>query len=244
MDIANGESGEKALAWIMCIVESGGDRSKCYSLADKFMVKEGTIVAILILLSLSGVQACGLLYRNSIIKGWKELFQRLTSREHHEFVSLDALTNPTATNTPEPFKDLKSPPIASPLTTLPRYDAMRIGSPHPIPLEHLEGTDFKDPNKIASAYIATKELRSPSSGFTSPVGSISQRERDTADFLRGGEERSYRSPSLSFSTPRAPGASRSSDVSRADWDIRTPAARGGLGLHPPIEDDAYMDERI
>ena len=53
LSVTNGESGEETLEWIMCIIKSGGDRSKCYSLADHFMVKESTIIAILILLSVS-----------------------------------------------------------------------------------------------------------------------------------------------------------------------------------------------
>ena len=168
----------------------------------------------------------------------------MSRRNHHEFVSLDALTNATASNTPEPFKSLKSPSIASPSASFPQYDALRIGSPRPIPLEHLSHLDFKDPNRITSTLITSKEMNSPSSSYASPVGSISKRERDTAEFLRHSEERNYRSPSMSFSTPRAPATTRFSDVSRTDVDIRTPAARGGLGLHPPIEDDDYIDERF
>lgn len=52
-DITNGKSGEKTLEWIMCIIESEGDRGKCYPLANDFTVKESTVVAILILLSVS-----------------------------------------------------------------------------------------------------------------------------------------------------------------------------------------------
>ena len=186
---------------------------------------------------LSGFTTCGLLYRNSFLKGWKELFCRMDPRRNHEFISLDALTIPSATVTPEPFKSLRSQSIVSPLTPLPRYDTLRIGSPHPIPLEHLHGTDFKDPNKVASTFITAKEIDSSPSSYASPVGSISRRERDTGDSFRNSDERSYLSPSMSFSTPRAPGVSRVSDVSRYDVDVvRTPAARGGLGLHPPIED--------
>lgn len=192
----------------------------------------------------SGFSTCGLLYRNSFARGWKDLFCGMNPRRNHEFVSLDALTNPSSNVTPEPFKSFKSPNTVAPSTPLPRYDNLRIGSPHPIPLEHLHGTDFKDPNKIASTFVTAKEVNSPTSSYASPVGSISRRERDTADFFRSSEERSYRSPSMSFSTPRAPGASRMSDVSRYDVDIRTPAARGGLGLHPPIEDDGDMGGRI
>ena len=53
INITDGHDGERTLEWIMCIVESGGDRSKCFSLAKGFMVQEATVVAILILLSVS-----------------------------------------------------------------------------------------------------------------------------------------------------------------------------------------------
>ncbi|KAL9062628.1 MAG: hypothetical protein Q9157_008759 [Trypethelium eluteriae] len=243
--ITNGRSGEKTLDWLMCIIESGGDRTKCYALANEFMVKEATIVAILVLLSISGLQSCGLLYRNSIAQGWKELLWRMNPHKNHEFVSLDALTNPSTAGTPEPLKDFKSTTPARAPTSPPTYEnILRIGSPHPIPAEHLQGTDFKDPNKVATTLITTQEINSPSSSYASPVGSVSRRGTDTPEFFRRSEERTYRSPSMSFSTPRTPGGGRVSDVGRGDFDLRTPAARGGLGLHPPIEDDPDVGGRI
>jgi hypothetical protein len=53
INIASGKNGAQTINWIECIVMSGGDKDACYPLAAKFMIAESTVVAILILLSVS-----------------------------------------------------------------------------------------------------------------------------------------------------------------------------------------------
>lgn len=76
--------------WLICLAESGGDKSKCYALGAKLLISESTVVAVLILLSLSGIELFVMLFRWSIITGWKQLIISKLSTKR-EFVSLDAL---------------------------------------------------------------------------------------------------------------------------------------------------------
>jgi hypothetical protein len=88
-------------------------------------------------------------------------------------------------------------------------------------------------------------LASPPSAVTSPDGDY---KRDpyrrslagTPDYLdfSSKEQRGYKSPTLSFSSPRVP----SQIAAREDWDPRSTHARGGLGFHPPIEEDEISKE--
>jgi hypothetical protein len=43
----------KAASWLQCLVESGGDNNQCTHLAQKLVVNEATIIAVLLLLSVS-----------------------------------------------------------------------------------------------------------------------------------------------------------------------------------------------
>ena len=75
-------------------------------------------------------------------------------------------------------------------------------------------------------------IRSPESAFTSPGAEFEPYRRSltgTPDYLGKEVQREYTSPKLSFSAPRAP--------SRVGWDPRSMHARGGLGLHPPVDED-------
>ena len=83
-------------------------------------------------------------------------------------------------------------------------------------------------------------IRAPDSAVTSPFGepfSPSQQSHRTsaatADYFNKETQREYRSPTLSFSSPRTP----SQTGMRPDWDLRSQYARGGLGLHPPEENE-------
>jgi hypothetical protein len=44
---------EKALSWLTCLVTSGGDKNKCTSEAQHLVVNEATVMAVLLLLSVS-----------------------------------------------------------------------------------------------------------------------------------------------------------------------------------------------
>ncbi|KAF2707760.1 hypothetical protein K504DRAFT_503985 [Pleomassaria siparia CBS 279.74] len=82
-------------------------------------------------------------------------------------------------------------------------------------------------------------LKHPGNTFTTAGAEFDPYRRSlsgTPDYLGSEVQRTYRSPSQSFSTPRAP--------SRVGWDPRSMYARGGLGLHPPVDEDKDMDVRM
>ena len=89
--------------------------------------------------------------------------------------------------------------------------------------------------------VAQSPIRAPESALTSPAPDYSPYGRSTPDYLGKEVQRQYRSPSQSFSTPRAPSA----QAMHVDWDPRATHARGGLGLHPvdDEEDEEYARYR-
>lgn len=94
--------------------------------------------------------------------------------------------------------------------------------------------------------IGNPGLKSPETAVTSPAAHEFDTYRrslsGTPDYFGKEIQREYQSPTLSFSSPRAP----SQAAMRVDWDPRATHARGGLGLHPPAaeEDQDGMANRI
>ena len=79
----------KVTPWLMCLAMHPTDRDACLALSRGWLVNEPTVVAVLILLSLAGVQVFIFLARPSVFPAWVDFFRhRFTSRQ--EFVSLDA----------------------------------------------------------------------------------------------------------------------------------------------------------
>ena len=94
----------KGLKWLECLIESQGDKNACLSLAGKLVVNEATVMAVLILLSVSppsyltysrtnryqmnGIWCLFLLGRMSMFTGWYEMI-RGKVKPNNEFVSAD-----------------------------------------------------------------------------------------------------------------------------------------------------------
>ena len=87
--------------------------------------------------------------------------------------------------------------------------------------------------------IGNPALKSPETAVTSPAPNAFDTYRrslsGTPDYFDKEAQREYRSPTLSFSSPRAP----SQAAMRVEWDPRATHARGGLGLHPPVVEDDH-----
>ncbi|KAF2674233.1 hypothetical protein BT63DRAFT_5292 [Microthyrium microscopicum] len=64
-------------------------RSKCFELGQRALVGEKTSIAVLLLLSLTGIQTGLLMIRSSLLSAWVDFFRSRFSRKR-EFVSLDA----------------------------------------------------------------------------------------------------------------------------------------------------------
>ena len=179
---------EEALPFITCLVTNPTQVDNCYELGQSLFVNQSTVVAILIMLSLAGIQVFLLLVRGSFFTAWWQLFRRRLSK-NGEFVSLDAK----------------------------QYQADN----HPYEL---------------AKYVQSPPIKAPDSAVTSPGADYDPYRRSlagTPDYFSKETAREYRSPSLSFSTPRVP----SQAAMRVDWDPRSTHARGGLGLHPPVAED-------
>ncbi|KAJ6001858.1 hypothetical protein N7499_002275 [Penicillium canescens] len=122
---------EDATPWLLCLVETRGDRVACRSEAAAIGPNEATILAVVFLLSLVGFWNFILFARPSMFAGWLDLFKRTSRR--NEFVSADAHTRfvdnkgfemlTTSVKSPDTFMRSPSPvehqdrarsPIASP----------------------------------------------------------------------------------------------------------------------------------
>ncbi|KAF2836315.1 hypothetical protein M501DRAFT_940269 [Patellaria atrata CBS 101060] len=194
MENASHDDIKSLTPWILCLVSNPENKEKCFQYAEKALVNKETIIAILIMLSLAGIQAFFLLVRGSMFTGWVQLIGEKFAHKS-EFVSLDARRFSADART---FELLNQKPRSSIL---------------------------KSP---------TSTVTSPTETYNSPIG------RSTPDYFQKEITREYRSPTLSFSSPRAPQASPNA----VDWDPRSTHARGGLGFHPVMEDDTVMENKI
>ncbi|KAJ4287398.1 hypothetical protein N0V90_012798 [Kalmusia sp. IMI 367209] len=195
---------ELAMPFLLCLMGSPTNHDKCTPLAEKLFVNKSAVIAILIMLSLAGLQCFMLLVRSSMFTGWVDLI-RCKFGSKREFVSLDAHKYAVGDHQ---FELSQVPPA---IATYPEFSTSAVTSP----TSPKEKEDF-DPYR------------------RSVTG--------TPDYFSKEATREYTTPTLSFSTPRAP----SQALTRAEWDPRATHARGGLGLHPPQrhDDDFHEDNKI
>lgn len=89
----------RAEPWVLCLVASNGDKTKCLDLGQSFLVPESTVAAVLVMLSLISIELFLLTFRLSLLTGWRDFFSRKINRKQ-EFVSLDALSPSSYTASP------------------------------------------------------------------------------------------------------------------------------------------------
>lgn len=77
--------------WVLCLILSGGDKNRCLAESEQWLVNESVVGAVLIMLSLIGIEVFCLLFRRTFLTGWKEFFIAKFSKKE-EFVSLNALS--------------------------------------------------------------------------------------------------------------------------------------------------------
>ncbi|KAI9770321.1 MAG: hypothetical protein M1840_003480 [Geoglossum simile] len=85
-----GKNFDKAKPWLTCLTLTGGDKKRCLPLAEKLVVNEATVIAVLILLSMNGIWCMIFFARWGMVTGWIELFKNKLRRRPKEFVSVDA----------------------------------------------------------------------------------------------------------------------------------------------------------
>ncbi|KAK4994199.1 hypothetical protein LTR66_005713 [Elasticomyces elasticus] len=218
---------EKVYPWLLCLVEEGGDKKKCLGLAAKWLVNEQTVIAVLLLLSASGMQVFLLLFRWSFIAAWSDLIRTKLSRKR-EFVSLDAISHSNSAAHATSHQGL-----------------LKFGQSGPT-------FEMQKPNKLDIGVRTTALSPTQGSDITSPAESYHSPlhfGRATPDMGRGSPDyfgrkatRQYRTPTRSFSSPQAP--SRQSSVKSAEWDPRSTHARGGLVLPPTGEDETESEGEL
>ena len=199
---------EKARPWLLCLALNQGNKDACLDQVReaKLVTKEATVIALLFLLSLNGIWCLLFLGRTSMVLGWYDLLRRPFQKEQPEFVSADArrfsaisgapsstrqyemITSPSF-RPPSMPSSLASVPLkaadtnVSTITTPPLYEN---GGLSPLP---------QSPRSPSSVY--------PDSDYFAKETSV----RDSSNTF--GQDAQYRSPKLSFSTPRPPSAGRS-----------------------------------
>lgn len=79
----------KVEPWLLCLSLHPTDKDACLDLVGNWLVNQSTVIAVMFLLSLAGLQVFTFLVRPSVFSAWRDFFQsKFTSRQ--EFVSLDA----------------------------------------------------------------------------------------------------------------------------------------------------------
>ncbi|KAK2749253.1 hypothetical protein FQN57_006869 [Myotisia sp. PD_48] len=176
------ENLKKAGPWIFCLAGSKGDKNACTSLAADLGPNESSIMAVLILLALSGLWTVLFLGRASMLTGWVHLIQQKFLPKS-EFVSWDARDNGTQSRTYEMLNGSrqrsmnKSP---DPLLTDARKSDMSTST--------MNYSAFK-----ADGYLGTEEVKylNPQNSFSRPRPPSAQR----ADSSRGWNPESTFAPS-------------------------------------------------
>lgn len=206
------------MPWLLCLFEAGGPAEECLDLGQKVLVNMSTVNAILILLGLAGTQCFILLVRRSMFVGWWEMFRSKFSHKR-EFVSLDA----------------KRYSGEQPRT----YELLRVGSKDPmvpVPVHKPETGHMVSPTETQISAFSGTTSEYYTKEYSRPTSRRSQ--------MSAHEYTNYTSPKMSFSGPRTPSQvlteSRTSRNMR-DWDPRSTFARGGLGLHPPTEEEDIVE---
>jgi len=179
---------QELFPFLLCLMKNPDKPDPCFPLGQDLAINESTVIAILMMLSIAGIQVFILLARGSMFVGWYEFFKSKFSK-NREFVSLDA---------------------------------KNLGDDH----LNYELKKFDNGG-----------LKSPESALRSPpeIAGYGNYRSDTPDYFSKETQREYKSPTLSFSTPRP-----QSRAAHVDWDPRATHARGGLGFHPPEDHESKI----
>ncbi|KIV90516.1 hypothetical protein PV10_07813 [Exophiala mesophila] len=103
----------RAESWLQCLVATQGGRDQCLQYTRDLVESEAVVLAVLIVLGLSGFWCLVFFGRWSMVEGWKDFF-RTRFRRKNEFVSADARPLPE-----DPHRALTSPLARSPYTPEP-----------------------------------------------------------------------------------------------------------------------------
>ncbi|KXT07624.1 hypothetical protein AC578_10148 [Pseudocercospora eumusae] len=257
---------EKVKPWLFCLAQHPNDKNKCLPLVQGWLVNEPTVVAVLLLLALMGLQVFLLLTRPSFFPAWWHYFRSKVSPKHQEFVSLDAR-----------HEIMRSNSNAELLKYQRGHQATTFEMQSKPPFIHTADLDTKKNNTTSSTPISPDETyRSPLSRRESPaidptsptfgrgrippeyIGRITPSPGDAGSafpthalYQREPNEsfdppptaaaaaRRYRAPNSSFAQPNAPTRTSSTRSMTHTYS----RGGGGLAMNPPgeIQEDASYE---
>jgi len=84
------EDWHKVEPWLECLAFHPDDKGACVHLTAGWLVNESTVVAVLTLLSLAGIEVFIFVARPSVFPAWTDYLRNKFSPRRQEFVSLDA----------------------------------------------------------------------------------------------------------------------------------------------------------
>ncbi|KAK4565387.1 hypothetical protein LTR86_004004 [Recurvomyces mirabilis] len=143
----------KVEPWLECLAFSPTDKEPCLHLVSDWLVNEPTVIAVLLLLSLTGLQVFLFLIRPSVITGWGEFTRNKFSGERQEFVSLDARQD-NMRATPQPGAEA------------PKYDHVRG---HQSTVFEMQKPQLKALNIDLGSKSPSTVLSSPDESYRSPL---------------------------------------------------------------------------
>jgi hypothetical protein len=158
MDDTTAKSDEnirKAQPWLLCLVLEGGDKNKCLAKVDGLVTNEATILAILMLLALTGAWNIVLLGRFSMFLGWIDLLKQ-RFKPGNEFVSVDARR---LSDDPRTYEMLSNTPQPTPLKT---PEAVIKGPKSTVSFSPVPGSEPRDYFGREAKYT------SPTTSFSTP----------------------------------------------------------------------------
>jgi hypothetical protein len=148
--------------FLFCLMGSPHNPESCFPKGQALAVDQSTVTAILMMLSIAGLQVFLLLGRRSMITGWRDFLRNKFSK-NREFVSLDA-RNPTEDVRPFELKNFEpqSPPNVHSPPGLASYTIanMRVDTPDHF---HKETQHDYYPQETQQ-----REYKSPTLSFSHP----------------------------------------------------------------------------
>jgi hypothetical protein len=162
---------ESMFPYLVCLMKNPTDPAPCYGLGQALFVSQPTVVAVLMMLSLVGVQIFVLLARSAMFTGWLEFFRTRFSSKR-EFVSLDA----------KQYADMKDFELAK--MQSPRAPESAITSPSNSEFDHWRRTATNTPDHFSKE--VQRDYSTPNLSFSTPRAPSRVEWDPRATHARGG----------------------------------------------------------
>lgn len=223
--------------WIYCLVANPDNKNACLDLVNSWLVNIETIEAVLLMLSLAGLQCFIMMTRPSFFIAWYDVFHRKIAARG-EFLQLDTPKSGSNMMAAATRTDLSSD-RAKGQSTFEMQKTER--SPTPASLRSSEETDRHTLLQMDMKLPASSLISSPDEAYTSPY----TKEKETFDSSRwhgrpGATPSGTMSPPTPAVTHGALGRAQSPDYFGSQQHRNTsvdrhyvPSAQSFSGVRPP-----------